>query len=49
MTIVKDEKEDDDDNDNDNDDSDIEIIKPNNSNGAKFNWLIAIYIILSLF
>ena len=54
ITIIKDEKEDNDNNDDndnngDNDKSDIEIIKPNNSNGAKFNWLIAIYIILSLF
>ena len=51
ITIVKDEKEDNDNNNSDenDDDSDIEIIKPAKSNEIKFNWLLAIYIILSLF
>ena len=56
MTIIKDEKEDNNSNDNNNndgdnddDDSDIEIIQTGNSNGPKFNWLVATYIILSLF
>ena len=60
MTIIKDEKEDNnsndsnDNNDNNNDgvnddDSDIEIIQTDNSNRPKFNWLLAIYIILSFF
>ena len=56
MTIIKDEKEDNNsndnnnnDNNNDDDDSDIEIIQTGNSNGPKFNSLVAIYIILSFF
>ena len=58
MTIINHEKEDNDDNNNgndnkddnnDDDDSDTETTKTGNSNGPKFNWLVAIYIILSFF